>query len=52
MEYKVSYHQILHNGKIKKGVTEVTYKTKAEAQKYANQLNKSNSYKNARVRKA
>ena len=50
--YRVSYHQILHDGKIKKSVTEITYKTKEEAQKYANQLNESNSFKNARVRKA
>ena len=26
--YRVSYHQILHDGKIKKSVTEITYKTK------------------------
>ena len=43
--YRVSYHQILHDGKIKKSVTEITYKTKEEAQKYANQLNESNSFK-------
>jgi hypothetical protein len=52
MPYKVSYHQILHDGKIRKNVTKITYKTKAEALKYARQLNASNSYKNARVRKA
>ena len=50
--YRVSFHQILHDGKIKKSVTEITYKTKAEAQKYADQLNESNYCKYARVRKA
>lgn len=50
--YKVSYTQILHDGKTRKGVTVITYKTKEEAQRYATQLNKSNSWKNARVRKA
>lgn len=52
MAYKVSYHQILHNGKIKKDITSISYKTKAEAKKYADQLNKGGSYKNARVRKS
>lgn len=50
--YRVSYHQILHDGKIKKSVTEITYKTKEEAQKYADQLNRGNYFKYARVRKA
>ena len=53
MAYKVSYQQILHDGKTRKGVTEVTFKTKREAQKYADQLNKgSRSIRYARVRKA
>lgn len=52
--YKVSYTRVLFNGKEERGLTVITYKTKKEAQKYANQLNATSyhSAKNARVRKA
>lgn len=50
--YRVSYHQLTHNGKYVKGVTAIVYPTKAAAQRYADQLNRGLSYKNARVRKA
>lgn len=52
IKYKVSYTQILHNGSTKKGITTISYDKKSDAKKYADQLNRSNSYKNARVRKA
>lgn len=51
-KYKVSYTQIMNDGKEKRSTTAVSYDTKAAAQKYANQLNKGGSYKNARVKKA
>lgn len=52
--YRVSYTSVLYDGSEKRGVTKVTYKTKKEAQKYADQLNAPSylSCKNARVRKA
>jgi hypothetical protein len=49
--YKVSYTQILHNGKIRRDETVIIYKSKARAQDYADQLNRGRSYKNARVKK-
>ena len=52
--YKVSYTKVAYNGKEQRDVTKITYKTKREAQKYADQLNAPGygSTKNARVRKA
>lgn len=50
--YKVSYSMYLHTGKWKREVTVIVYKTKQEAQRYADQLNRGNNTKNARVRKA
>ena len=50
-KYKVSYQMKTHDNKWKKDVTSITYNTKAEAQKYANQLNKGGRYRYARVRK-
>lgn len=48
--YKVSYSIKTQNG-WKRDETAITYKTKADAEKYAKQLNKGVSYKNARVKK-
>lgn len=52
--YRVSYTKVLYSGKEQRDVTKIVYKTKREAQKYADQLNNPNylSTKNARVRKA
>lgn len=50
--YKVSYSILTHLGKWKRDITTITYKSKQEAQRYADQLNKGNNTKNARVRKA
>lgn len=50
--FRVSYSMFWGNGTWKRDTTTIVYKTKKEAQKYADQLNRSNRYKNARVRKA
>ena len=50
--FRVSFSLLLHTGKWKRQVTVITYKSKKEAQRYADQLNRGNSTKNARVRKA
>ena len=52
--YKVSFTQVLYNGKTERKKTVITYSTKRDAQKYANQLNEKSyqSTKNARVVKA
>ena len=50
--FRVSYSMLLHTGKWKRDLTTIVYATKEQAQRYADQLNNSNRYKNARVRKA
>lgn len=50
--FRVSYSMLSHTGKWKRDVTAIVYKTKQEAQRYADQLNRGNSTRNARVRKA
>ena len=51
--YRVSYWMYWESsGKWRKHVTAIVYKTRQEAQKYADQLNKGKKTKNARVRKA
>lgn len=50
--FRVSFSMLLHTGKWKKDVTAIVYKTRLEAQNYADQLNRSHRFKNARVRKA
>lgn len=51
--YKVSYSMYWESiGQWKRDVTAIVYKTKQDAQKYADQLNQSNRFRNARVRKA
>ncbi len=50
--FRVSYSMYWGDGKWKRAVTAIVYKTRQEAQKYADQLNKGNSHRNARVRKA
>jgi hypothetical protein len=50
--YKVSYSMLNHLGKWKRHLTIITYTAQQEAQRYADQLNRGNSTKNARVRKA
>lgn len=51
--YRVSYSMYWESiGKWKRDVTAIVYKTKQEAQKYADQLNRGRDIKNARVRKA
>lgn len=50
--FRVSYSMLLHTGKWKRDVTVIVYKTKQKAQRYADQLNRANNTKNARVRKA
>lgn len=50
--FRVSYSALLHTGKWKRDITAIVYKTKQEAQRYADQLNRGNSTRNARVRKA
>lgn len=49
--FRVSYSMLSHTGKWKRDITAIVYKTRQEAQQYANQLNKGNSTRNARVRK-
>jgi hypothetical protein len=50
--FRVSYSMLLFTGKWKREVTTIIYNSRQAAQRYADQLNASNRYKNARVRKA
>lgn len=50
--FKVSYNRIIEGILQQRETTVIIYETKAEAQKYANQLNDGVRFKNARVKKA
>lgn len=50
--FRVSYSMYWGDGIWRRDVTAIVYKTRQEAQKYADQLNRGNSHRNARVRKA
>lgn len=50
--YKVSYSMLDYQGKWKRFETGVVYRSKQLAQQYADQLNRSNRFKNALVKRA